>query len=100
MWNGDMTFGKKAGLGRMETLEPSPAKRVHEGCTESACNSPTRFADTTDSKNAVFIDMSFISTLWRGSNGALVRASSTTSRLHEGKLVVLGGRKRLAPFRN
>ncbi len=44
----DMTLGKKAKFGRMETLEPSPAKRVHDECTDIACNSPTCLTDNTD----------------------------------------------------
>ena len=76
-WKSDRTLGKKAGLGRRTTFDPSGEKVQQSLWTDSAWSSPILLAEVMARRKAIFRESHFRSTLPRGSKGGCFRASRT-----------------------
>jgi hypothetical protein len=57
-----MTLGIYAGFSHSDTLESPEPNCIHDECTDKACRSPTRFAETNAMSNAVLRESVFAST--------------------------------------
>ena len=76
-------FGKKEGLGRRVTPDPSGYQRIHIWLTDRAWSSPTRFADVIASRNAVFADSHLSSPSLMGLNGGRHTDLKTNVKSHD-----------------
>lgn len=96
----DKTLCIYAAFWRSATFDPSRANRIHEGFTDSACRSPSHFADARASRSTVLYDSILRSKESKCSKVDPHIASRTETRSHEGTIEFITGLRRLAPFRN
>ena len=96
---GDITLGRKQGLGHIVNWLSFGPQRIHGALTERAWSSPTLLADVIASKNTVFNESHLMSACSSGSNGGKHKLSRTMCKSQGAETTLCRGCNRCAPFK-